>query len=664
MRRIILSICAIFLSLHLCHAQSEEKLFDYLNLDYPGLEQVKSAYEQGNIDEANAALLRYFQQRKQVNIYGTDLENVTISKEEQRWADESLEHRFFSHKGYQPSYFYGEDINWQYWPIKDNELRWQLHRHKWFIPLAKAYKLTGDEKYAQAWIYQYSDWVKKNPLPEGYGKKKSGTTISAGVVDIDDDNAAFAWRPLETARRAQDQLEVIAHMIHSPNVTPEFLNMFLYQHHRHVEYLQNNYSKHGNHLLFEAQRMLYATIYFPEYKESKAWEAKAVSILCDEVNKQVYADGIHYELSYGYHLAVVNIFLKALCMAQINDVADIFPPAYAQQVESMMKFAYNTITPDYSNTMYGDTKQIKKNELIKQFRNWSKIFPENEEIRWFATEGKEGIKPSYTSCQFPVGGFYVMRSGWDEEATVSIVKAGPPAFWHDQPDIGSFHFWRKGRDFFPDSGCYVYAGDDEVMKQREWFRQTCVHNTVTLDDKNLETTDAKQLVWEEKENLVTFVYENQSYQDLKHRRSFFFVDNDVLVIVDEVSGDAQGRVSLNFGLLPAQLDIDKATNTVTTLFDDNNNIAISTISPSSTELVEKEGWVSYGYRQKEERPAYAIESDKSDNKDMIFVSIITPQTSKYSGKVSAKMGDTKLDNKMSVKLKIGSSSYKLGYKLK
>ena len=35
---------------------------------------------------------------------------------------------FFVHKGYQPSYNYGKDINWQYWPVQDNELRWQLHR--------------------------------------------------------------------------------------------------------------------------------------------------------------------------------------------------------------------------------------------------------------------------------------------------------------------------------------------------------------------------------------------------------------------------------------------------------------------------------------------------------------------------------------------------------
>ncbi|WP_195207264.1 heparinase II/III family protein [Bacteroides clarus] len=35
-----------------------------------------------------------------------------------------MQHIFFVHNGYQPSCNYGKDINWQYWPIRDNEVRW------------------------------------------------------------------------------------------------------------------------------------------------------------------------------------------------------------------------------------------------------------------------------------------------------------------------------------------------------------------------------------------------------------------------------------------------------------------------------------------------------------------------------------------------------------
>ncbi len=77
-----------------------------------------------------------------------------------------------------------------------------------------------------------------------------------------------------------------------------------------------------------------------------------------------------------------------------------------------------------------------------------------------------------------------------------VLKAGPQGFWHCQPDNGTFELWHRGRNFFPDSGSYVYGGDSAVLAQRNWFRQTQVHNTLTLDGRNLEHTDSKCLRWE------------------------------------------------------------------------------------------------------------------------------------------------------------------------
>ena len=45
-----------------------------------------------------------------------------------------------------------------------------------------------------------------------------------------------------------------------------------------------------------------------------------------------------------------------------------------------------------------------------------------------------------------------------------VVKAGPKGEWHCQPDNGTFELWFNGRNLFPDTGAYVYAGSAEVMK--------------------------------------------------------------------------------------------------------------------------------------------------------------------------------------------------------
>lgn len=146
-----------------------------------------------------------------------------------------MEHTFFVHKGYQPSYNYGKDINWEYWPVKDNELRWQLHRHKWFTPMGKAYRISGDEKYAKEWVHQYMDWVQKNPLVNM--KQEEFELVSAGEVKEDADNVYFAWRQLEVSNRLQDQTCQFLLFCSASAFTPEFLTEFIVNYHRHGAHL-------------------------------------------------------------------------------------------------------------------------------------------------------------------------------------------------------------------------------------------------------------------------------------------------------------------------------------------------------------------------------------------------------------------------------------------
>ena len=184
--------------------------------------------------------------------------------------------------------------------------------------------------------------------------------------------------------------------------------------------------------------------------------------------------------------------------------------------------------------------------MIKNYKEWHKLYPENQTIQYFATEGKQGALPAYLSKGFLKSGFFVFRNSWGTDAVQMVVKAGPKAFWHCQPDNGTFELWFNGKNLFPDSGSYVYAGDEEVMKWRNWFRQTRVHNTLTLNDETLETTESVTRLWQPEGKEQILVTENQGYKNLKHRRSVFFVDNTYFVIVDEAVGTAKGMINLHY----------------------------------------------------------------------------------------------------------------------
>lgn len=69
----------------------EPKLFDIINLDYPGLEKVKSFYEAGEHYYATHALLEYYRTRTNVTNPGLSLVNVTITDADQAKADYALE---------------------------------------------------------------------------------------------------------------------------------------------------------------------------------------------------------------------------------------------------------------------------------------------------------------------------------------------------------------------------------------------------------------------------------------------------------------------------------------------------------------------------------------------------------------------------------------------
>ena len=661
--RYILGITLLLLAVCAEAQQLRKEAFALLNLDNPALEKVKAACTGQQWEEAAQALLDYYRHRDEVVHPDLDLQNIRISKEKQKWADDALGHTFFVHKGYQPSYNYGKDINWEYWPVRDNELRWQLHRHKWFTPMGKAYRLSGDEKYAKEWAYQYIDWIEKNPLTEV--EPEEYELVSAGEVKGDAENVRFAWRPLEVSNRLQDQTLQFLLFVNSPAFTPAFLTEFLVNYHRHALHILNNYSAQGNHLLFEAQRIVYAGAFFPEFKEATSWRKSGIDILNREIKKQVYADGGHYELDPHYHLAAINIFCKALRMADVNGFRQEFPAAYVNTVKHMIEFYSNVCFPDYSNPCFSDAKLGDRAAELRNYQDWLKLFPDCDWIRYYATEGREGSPLPYLSHGFRDSGFFTFRNGWKQDATVMVVKAGPKGEWHCQPDNGTFELWFNGRNLFPDSGSYVYAGDDEVMKLRNWFRQTCVHNTLTLDEKDLQTTESVTKLWQPESNEQVLVTENPHYEDLKHRRSVFFVDQTYFVIVDEAVGDAKGMVNLNYNLCEGIVHVNEKSNTLTSSFEGGSNVKIQCFAEKRMSLTEKEGWRSIAYRQRVPRTAVSFNITKNSSDAVRYITIIYPlEDTKTSPIFKAKFLNKAYDeNSVRIEVSINGKKRQLAYHL-
>ncbi len=79
---------------------------------------------------------------------------------------------------------------------------------------------------------------------------------------------------------------------------------------------------------------------------------------------------------------------------------------------------------------------------------------------------------------FPDRGSAVLRSGWDNQATVISLRAGP-WFNHEHHDEGSFQVAAFGEKLISEAGYSAYYNDPNY---RVYFTQASGHNTVLIDD--------------------------------------------------------------------------------------------------------------------------------------------------------------------------------------
>ena len=284
----------------------DASVFEVLNLDYSGLTKVKRAYDAGDYYMALQELLNYYRSRTHGLNPNVDLSNVTLGTNDQRWADYALrenDYRFYVNNYYDPNageanvpYSYlnseGTGIDWTIWPTREQEQRYQLHRHQWMVPQAKTYYSLQDEKYALNWIEVYGDWLKQNPKPE------QGTDVT---------NHA-SWRPLDVAARLIDQCALLEYYQQSPSVTVEWLSEVLKHLDEHANHIVNNYSTTSNHLITQAQAVTFAGMLFPELKNAATWKQSGTSVLSREVTAQYFPDGWLMDGDLHYHISGIEDF--------------------------------------------------------------------------------------------------------------------------------------------------------------------------------------------------------------------------------------------------------------------------------------------------------------------------------------------------------------------
>lgn len=465
-------------------------------------------------------------------------------------------------------------INWDFWPTdlfgNENEAeQWnqQKHRMQWVLPQARTYYQTRDEKYARAWMDVLGSWIDRYPYPV------------AGENGVSDPLWYQPWYALQGAERLIDNLHAFMYFVHSPNMTPAWIVKFLNSVKEHADYLINyrysaaatagRYSSNIN--LSQDQALFYAGIFFPEYTAAPEWQATAGDRMRVHIENQFNDDGCQNEMDLSYHIGVVSNFISIYNLARDNGIDPHFD---ITKLQKPVQFIMDMVHPSTRNARnwnvenFNDTRSATYNggsKLTRNFKGYLSYFSSAEDadfysaLEYMADQNSNAASLPVNLKLYSTSGYYMFRSGWEYDDLIMILKNNDKAgrdLKHCQNDNNTFSIFKGGRRFFPDAGVYQYSDNDKVKELEAAER----HNTLVKTGANFRGTIATAAgtlkssgtaTTADRHNYEYLVTENQSYSDLKHRRTTFFVEKKFFVIVDEAfySSTMPGAwLSVNFHL--------------------------------------------------------------------------------------------------------------------
>jgi hypothetical protein len=450
-------------------------LFDALDFGRPGLTSVATAWKKKDIARAQGELAEYFRTRTSVG-WGTETANPPpFSPHSRAIADAAVEGRVQG--GMVPitySFPKGE-IDWRFnatyhlpGQAPNDEWQWQLNRMFFWDDLAIAYRATGDERYAKAFVRELSSWIAQCPVPERAenGPGSPWRTIEAGI------RSGGSWIDAFYAFRT------------SPSVSDADLLALIHSLLDHGRYLRKNHTR-LNWLTMEMSGLYAIGAVFPEFKEAAEWRAYSTSTLAEEARRQFLPDGGQVELSSSYqHVAIDNIVRIVDVAWRTGNQAGL-PSDYLAPLKRAYEWQLDIVAPDRFLPKINDSGPTYLPDVLKKALLY---FPNQTAFQWFSSNGRTGAPPPFTSVFLDRSGLAAMRSGWDTDSNYLLFRVGPLGMGHQHQNSLGVSIWAYGRELVFDGG----GGSYEKSKWRQWAISAFAHNTVIADDmgQNVPTSSA------------------------------------------------------------------------------------------------------------------------------------------------------------------------------
>lgn len=423
-------------------------------------------------------------------------------------------------------------------PTGDVKRIWEPARFGWAFTLGRAYHLSRDEKYAEAFWRNFETFTESNPPYLG-PNWMSGQEAALRMM-------VFAWAG-----------QVFGNSKHTTNDRLSHLAQAVAQHAvRITQTIIYARAQHNNHLLSEAAGLLTAGLALPGHPHAARWRALGWKWLNHGLQSQIDSYGEYAQHSTNYHRLMLQIVLWTDALLRSNDRSNDFSRSYRwprPTLEAVRRSVHWLLSLMDSES--GRTPNLGANDgayifpltvcPLSDFRPVlhaaARAFldydlprgPWDEMALWFGAQDKG---PRTLELPRYLGDQMYGKESWGYLRTAQFTSRPSHA------DQLHFDLWWRGLNVARDAGTYLYNADQPWDNA---LAAAFVHNTVTVGGRDQFTRAGRFLYldWADAFRKPLPVEETGELQRLRgryrgrgyrHTRTVSAFEGDRWRVVDEI----------------------------------------------------------------------------------------------------------------------------------
>lgn len=271
-----------------------------------------------------------------------------------------------------------------------------------------------------------------------------------------------------------------------------------------------------------------------------------------QMREGVRPDGVWWEGAWGYHFYTLSA-LWSLTEAARNCGIDLYCEELKRMFDAPLNFAMpNLHLPPFNDSgevdlrghaplyelayaRYGDPRYVPLIAEGKRRSDFALLFG--------ADELPEGKPIKWRSANYPDSGYAILACGEGKDATWLCLKYGPHGGGHGHPDKLSFVLYAHGRVVAPDPGTARYG----LPIQREWYRTTIAHNTLTADETSQRPSEGRSIAFGAEGKVGYAIAEaGPIYEGVNFTRTIVLIDEDHILLLDQVRCDRERLLDLAY----------------------------------------------------------------------------------------------------------------------